>query len=123
LSDQFRSIHGIVQFPPKEGEANGKPVRNITVRQVGFGPTAVKVSATLWPSHAHVDVAEGDVVTFDGKYTPNKGKNRDGEPVTYHNVSITRISVNGSPADPGVKVESDDNDVEADDTPDEDIPF
>ena len=58
---QYRTVIGIVQFDPREGEAAGKPVRNITVNQAGFGQTAVRVSATLWPSHKNFAVAKNDV--------------------------------------------------------------
>lgn len=117
-------MHGIVQFPPREGDAGGKAVRNITIQQAGFGPTAVKVSATLWPSHKHVEVEQGDVVTLEGKYSSNKGTVQQGEnagkEVTYHNLSVSRISVNGAKADSGVK-EDTVNDEAAADT--DDIPF
>lgn len=92
---QYRTVFGIVQFEPREGEAGGKPVRNITVRQTGFGPTAVRVSATLWPSHGHVQVEEGDVVVIEGAYTQNKSTGQDGEERTFHNLSVNRIAVLG----------------------------
>lgn len=92
---QYRTVFGIVQFEPREGTAGDKPVRNITVRQTGFGPTAVRVSATLWPSHSHVEVEEGDVVILEGAYTQNKGTDKNGEPITYHNLSVNRIAVLG----------------------------
>jgi hypothetical protein len=73
---QYRVVSGIVQFPPRDGEAGGKAVRNISVRQAGFGPTAVTVSATLWPSHADVKVDQGDVVTLEGSYTRTRPRSR-----------------------------------------------
>lgn len=121
MSDQFRTVTGIVQFPPREGEAGGKSVRNITVRQAGFGPTAVNVSATLWPSFDHIPVAEGDVVMLDGKYTKNTGTKQDGTPVTYHNLSVTKFAVIGK-ADGGVKPETENTPAE-DEVADDDIPF
>lgn len=114
----YRTIVGIVQFPPREGEAAGKPVRNIRVNQNGFGPTAVPVSATLWPSHKDFAVAENDVVVLEGKYTKSSGTNKDGDPVTYHNISVARIAKIGE-ADPGQQPDVDENDA----TEDEDIPF
>lgn len=117
---QYRTVHGIVQFEPREGEAGGKPVRNITVRQAGFGPTAVRVSATLWPSHAHVKVEEGSVVTIEGPYTQNKSTGDDGETRTFHNLSVSRIFVHGM-SDSGKK--ADVENAVADDVADDDIPF
>lgn len=117
----YRVIHGIVQFEPKEGEAGGKAVRNIAVRQAGFKEQAIRVSATLWPSHAHVEVAEGDVVTLEGSYTQNKGE-KDGAVVTYHNISVSRILVLGN-ADAGVKTDTVNTSTTAAEPDDDDIPF
>jgi hypothetical protein len=99
---QFRTIIGIVQFDPREGQAGGKDVRNITVAATGVKDQAIKVGATLWPSHDHIDVAKGDVVIIEGKFSQNKGE-KDGAPVTYNNLSVSRIAVLGE-ADEGRKV-------------------
>ena len=117
---QYRTVIGVVQFDPREGKAGGKDVRNITVRQAGFGPTAVRVSATLWPSHEHVDVEKGDVVILDGEYTKNETTNDEGQKRTYHNLSVNQIAVLGSVdlgQRPGVENAPDD------DENDDDIPF
>jgi single-stranded DNA-binding protein len=121
LSDNFRAITGAIQFEPKEGEAGGKPVRNIVVRQTGFKDQNIKISATVWPSHAHVELAEGMVVFLEGKFSQNKGQDKDGNPRTYNNLSVTRLAVLGT-VDGGKKVET----VNTEDDPqadDDDIPF
>ena len=116
---QYRTIQGIVQFPPEDGEAGGKSVRNIRVRQTGVHEKeALLVSATLWPSHDHVVVNEGDVVTLEGSYTARKGESKDGTPRTYHNLSVSRIFVHGN-ADSGSEVGT----VNTNDAADDDIPF
>lgn len=115
MGDTYRGVIGIVQFPPREGEAKGKPVRNIRVNSFGFGPYAVPVDATLWPSHADQAVAENDLVALEGKYSKNE---KDGK--TYHNISVTRFK-NLGPVESGTKPDVDEND--AGDTPDDDIPF
>jgi hypothetical protein len=120
-SKQYRTVHGIVQFEPQEKEAGGKQIRNIRIRQAGFGKTAVPVSITLWPSHAHVKVAEGDVVTVEGSYEARVVTKDDGAKVTYHNISASKI-LNHGPADAGSRVETV-NDVPADDGDDDDVPF
>jgi hypothetical protein len=117
---QYRTVTGIVQFPPREGEAAGKPVRNIRVNATGFKEQAVPISATLWPSHKDFDVKENDVVILEGKYTRSSGTDKDNNPITYHNISVARIAKLGE-ADPGVQPDVDEND--ATDTPDDDIPF
>lgn len=119
---EFRTIVGVVGFPPKEGNAGGKTVRNISVRQTGVhAKEAVRISATLWPSFDHIDVQEGDVVLLDGSYTENKGTNQAGESVTYYNLSVSKLAVLGR-ADAGTKPERDDEPT-ADDVADDDIPF
>jgi hypothetical protein len=121
---QFRTIAGVVQFEPRDGNAGGKEVRNITVRATGVKEQALKVGATLWPSHAHVAVDKGDFVVIEGKFTRNKGTNKDGEEVVYNNMSVTNILVLGT-LDAGREVETvntrDDADFPVAD--DDDIPF
>jgi hypothetical protein len=120
LADNFRTIIGVVQFPPKEGSAGGKAVRNITVRQTGFKEQSVRVSATLWPSFDGVSVEEGDVVVLEGKYAQNKGSDSDGNPRTYHNLSVTGIAVLGQ-IDKGQKVDVENSYSEPE--TDDEIPF
>lgn len=107
---------GIVQFDPREGEAAGKPVRNVRINQIGFKEQAIPVSLTLWPSHKDFDVQVNDVIIAEGKYSKSAGDDK-----TYHNLSVVRIAKLGV-ADAGERPEVDDNDVPAD-TTDDDIPF
>ncbi|MDE2103102.1 MAG: hypothetical protein KGL39_38005 [Patescibacteria group bacterium] len=119
---QFRTVHGVIQFDPKDGEAGGKPVRNIVVQQNGFGPTAVRVYATVWPSHAHISLNKGDVVTFEGPYSQNKVQTDEG-PRTFHNISVSRLFKHGA-VDEGARERTGTvNGGAADDVSDEDIPF
>ena len=119
---QYRAVMGIVQFEPREAEANGKDIRNIVIREVGFGEQSVNVSATLWPSHEEVEVNEGDVVLMEGSYTQNKVAKDDGSKRTYHNLSVSKILVLGS-ADAGVRIETVNDDGDDDTADDDDIPF
>jgi hypothetical protein len=110
-----------VAFEPREAEAAGQTVRNISVTQTGFGPTAVRVGATLWPSHAHVKVNQGDVVTLEGSYNQRTTTDSDtGEERKFHNISVTRILVHGA-ADQGKKNETVNTDDDS--ASDDDIPF
>jgi hypothetical protein len=120
MADKYRTAVGIVQFDVKDGEAANKPVRNIVVNSAGFGPYAVRVSATLWPSHKDFKVEKNDAVILEGKYTTST-QEKDGEKITYHNLSVVR-AINLGAADAGTKPETDENDV-VDDPADEDIPF
>lgn len=115
---QFRTVIGIVQFDPRESKAGDKDVRNITIRTTGVKEQSIKVGATLWPSHAHVGVAKGDVVILEGKFSQTKGE-KDGQPVTYNNLSVSDVAVLGS-VDSGRKEESS---PAAAEEADDDIPF
>lgn len=114
---EYRCVMGIVQFPPREGEAASKPVRNVRINQIGFKEQAIPVSLTLWPSHKDFEVAENDVIIAEGKYTRTSGDK------TYHNLSVVRIKNLGA-ADPGERPDVDENDVQDDpEAADDDIPF
>lgn len=119
---QFRTIAGVVQFEPRDGTAGGKEVRNITVRATGVKEQSMKIGATLWPSHAHVEVDKGDFVVIEGKFTRNKGTNKDGEEVVYNNMSVTNILVLGT-LDAGREVETVNTDADSSVADDDDIPF
>ena len=118
---QYRTISGVVQFDPREGQAGGKDVRNITVRTTGLKEQSLRVSATLWPSHEHVAVQKGDFVVLEGKFSRNKGNNQNGDEVVYNNLSVTSI-LNLGTLDPGKEIETT-NSAAADETEDDDIPF
>lgn len=106
MSDvQYRTFIGIVQFDPVEREAGGKNVRNVTIRQAGMKDQAQLISITLWPDHEAVKVEKGDVVIVDGKFQVNKGKDGEGNPRTYFNVSANAFAVLAK-ADYGVQTES-----------------
>lgn len=75
----------------------------------------MRVGATLWPSHAHVGVKQGDIVTLEGSYTTRKDGDR-----TFHNISVTRILNHGA-ADSGAREGT--VNTGGDDTADDDIPF
>jgi hypothetical protein len=115
---QYRTACGIVQFEPREGEAAGKQVRNIVIRQAGFGQNNVKVYATVWPDFEEQPLAQGDIVFVEGSYTQGKGKDPD-NPVVYHNLSVTRLAVLGS-ASAGKKVEVTETVEEVDE---DEVPF
>jgi hypothetical protein len=121
VADQFRTIVGIVEFPPRDGEAAGKPVRNLAISQTGFKDQAVRVYATLWPSFKHVKVEEGDVVILRGKYNANPKTKEDGTKIVYHNLSVLAIK-NLGPMEFGTKPDTENTDDDADGD-DEDIPF
>lgn len=121
---QFRTIYGVVQFDPRDGKAGDKVVRNITIRTSGVKEQSLRVSATLWPSHEHVEVAKGDVVTLEGKFSRNQGE-KDGEKVFYNNLSVTGIHVHGR-MDEGKKIDTVNTSTsssEADEVEEDDIPY
>lgn len=117
----YRSFIGFVKFDPRDGEAAGQDIRSFVIREVGVKDQAIDVRATLWPSHAHVELAQGDLVAVEGKFSPNKAKNKDGDIVTYFNLSVSRIVTLGA-GDDGERAETANN---AADEPvaDDDIPY
>jgi single-stranded DNA-binding protein len=75
----------------------------------------------LWPSHAHVAVAEGDLVFVEGKFTRAKGESKDGTtPVTYNNLSVSDF-INLGSADGGKDEREAASNAAVED--DDDIPF
>jgi predicted HTH transcriptional regulator len=125
LADQkkiFRSILGTVEFEPRENEVKGKKVRNITVAQFGTKQQAIKIGATLWPSHAHIEVSKGDIVAMRGAFTQNTQTKEDGSSITYNNLSVTAFKVLGQ-LDEGVKPETENTPAEDAGDEDDDIPF
>jgi len=114
-------VLGAIQFDPDEAEANGKAVRNIVIQQNGFGPTAVRVNATVWPSHAHIPLKKGDVVAIEGAYKSNRTTDQNGNERTFHNVSVTRLAVLGT-VDAGVQ-DGQSSTASAADASDDEIPF
>jgi len=124
LSDKkvYRTVVGIVQFDPREAEAAGQDIVKVRITEVGFREQAVAVDLTLWPSHASVKLAKGDVIIAEGPYNQKKVKNDDGQERTFHNLSVTRIAVLGS-AFEGTKAEVENAVVEEEDAVTDEIPF
>ena len=117
---QYRTVTGIVQFDPQDGEAAGKAVRNIVIREVGFKEQAVNVYVTVWPSHADLAIERGDALMVEGTYSQGSGKAQDGSPRVYHNISATRIAKLGTAIE-GTRPEVENT---GDDAPaDDEIPF
>jgi hypothetical protein len=85
MSDNdYMTVAGIVQFPARNREAAGKPVRDVTIRAIGNNK---KISITVWPSHVDVPIEKGDFIVADGQYSQVPGQTKEGEPTTYHNLS------------------------------------
>lgn len=114
----YRTVIGVVQFDPQDGEAAGKSIRNIVLRQVGFKEQSVNVYVTVWPSHEDMEIERGDVLIVEGPYNQGKGKTKDGSPRVYHNISATRIAKLGAAVE-GKRPETESDD----DVSDDDIPF
>lgn len=114
MADTYRTFTGFVKWRPKDAEAAGKDIRSFVLRANGVKDQALDIRATLWPSHEHVELEAGDAVLVEGKFSVNKGKNKEGDPVTYHNLSVSRILVLGK-GDAGA-----DRETTADDTDDDD---
>jgi len=85
---EYVTIAGIVQFDPRVRQVAGKEVRDVLVRAIGSNKN---FSVTVWPEKANIPINKGDFFVADGKYTSSVGQNKQGEQVTYHNLSATTI--------------------------------
>jgi len=119
---QYRVVTGIAQWDPREGEAAGKKVRNVTIRQVGVKDQSILVSLTLWPSHAGTEVKQGDVLIAEGVFTRSTAEDQSGNTRTYNNLSVSRLLKLGS-ADAGVRDDKPESDEPDETDEDDDIPY
>jgi hypothetical protein len=85
---EYVTVAGIVQFDPRTRQAGGKEVRDVVIRAIGSNKN---FSVTIWPEKSGIPVNKGDFLVCDGKYSQSVGQNKDGEQVTYHNLSATTI--------------------------------
>lgn len=83
MSD-YITIAGIVQFEPRHRTVKDKAIRDIAVRSIADQRI---YNVTLWPEKENIKVNKGDFVVVDGKYAASAGQNKDGEQVTWHNLS------------------------------------
>lgn len=128
--NEYRTIVGLVKYPVRTGEVTVRDeevqVRNFVVRQTGVKDQAIDVAATLWPSHEHVELEQGDFVVMEGKLTPRKGTKKDDEgneiPTTFFNFSVAGIKVFG-PLDFGDRDGGSTASSRAAETDDEDVPW
>ena len=97
---EYITIAGIVQFDPRQRTAGDKQVRDVVIRAIGSNKN---FSVTLWPDKDNIPVGKGDFLVCDGKHSQSVGQNKDGEQVTYNNLSATtviRIAGEGTAAAP-----------------------
>ena len=86
MSDkQFATVAGIVQFEVETREANGKELREATIRAIGSGKM---VRITLWDQFEDLEVEKGDFIVADGEAKQNT---KDGK--TYNNLNAYRVYV------------------------------
>jgi hypothetical protein len=113
--DEYITVAGIVQFPPRERKAGGKDVRDVAIRSIANNKM---INITLWPEKANITVNKGDFVVADGKYTQSMGQNKNGEQQTYHNLSAITFHNLASLGDVGtVKADPKESASSADDFP------
>lgn len=85
---EYITIAGIVQFDPRTRKAGDKDVRDVLIRAIGDNKN---YSITIWPEKANIPINKGDFLVADGKYSSSVGQNKNGEQVTYHNLSANTI--------------------------------
>ena len=87
MSD-YITVAGLVQFDPRTRTAGDKQVRDVVIRAIGSNKN---FSITVWPEKADVPISKGDFLVVDGKHSQSVGQNKDGEQVTYNNMSATTL--------------------------------
>lgn len=85
---EYITIAGIVQFDPRTRTAGSKQVRDVVIRAIGSNKN---FSVTLWPEKDNIPVSKGDFLVCDGKHSQSVGQNKEGEQVTYNNLSATTV--------------------------------
>jgi hypothetical protein len=96
MSD-YITVAGLVQFDPRTRTAGDKQVRDVVIRAIGSNKN---FSITVWPEKADVPISKGDFLVVDGKHSQSVRQNKDGEQVTYNNMSATtlfRLAGQGAP--------------------------
>ena len=85
---EYITVAGLVQFDPRTRQAGDKTVRDVVIRAIGSNKN---FSITVWPEKAGVAINKGDFLVVDGKHSQSVGQNKDGEQVTYNNMSATTL--------------------------------
>jgi hypothetical protein len=101
MSD-YITVAGIVQFDPRTRQAAGQNVRDVLIRAIGSNKN---FSITVWPDKDGITINKGDFLVVDGKHSQSAGQNKDGEQVTYNNLSASAIiRIAGDATAPAPKV-------------------
>lgn len=90
--NQYLSVGGTVAFEPENREVGGKQIRSVVLTPFGAGNVR-RIYCTVWDQHAGIDINQGDFLLVNGKYTTNEGQSKDGDPVVYHNLSVSSLVV------------------------------
>lgn len=85
---EYASAAGFIQFDPREREANGQKVRDVSIRAFGGNKT---IRVTVWSEFGAVPLAKGDLIFVDGKFSTNQAQNKEGAMVTYFNLSASML--------------------------------
>ncbi len=87
---------GFVQFDPIDREANGKQIREITIKPIKRGgQPAANFRVTLWPELAAAKVEKGDFIAVEGTFTTSTYQDQEGTQKTSLQISAYNLVVNG----------------------------
>jgi hypothetical protein len=87
---QYATVLGTIQWDVEEKEVNGKDIREFSIRSI---VSQQLVRVTLWDQFVNVKVQKGDAVIVDGEVKQNAGTDKQGNAVTYNNLTATNIAV------------------------------
>ena len=94
MSDaKYVTLLGQVAFDPEDRKAGDKDIKQISIQPSGTADNIPLVQCTLWEETKDTPLKRGDFVVVNGKYTTKAGQTQDGNPRTYHNLSVNSIIV------------------------------
>lgn len=82
-----------------DGKVGDQDVRRALVRIANTQNKVVR--ATVWPNFEAIPLSQGDWVGVEGPLEAYEGTNQSGQPQTYWNISVKRLTVLSSTAGSG----------------------
>lgn len=106
---EYKAFAGFIQFDPNERETpGGQKLRDVVIQPIGYGAKEIpSVRVTIWPEFDGVELAKGDFIATQGKFTTANVKGK-----TYFNLSASQVAVIAAADKADAEVE---NPVEEDD--------
>jgi len=85
---KWQAVAGPIAFL-NDGNAGGTKVRRATINTIGGN----RVQCTFWPQYDNVELELGSWIFVEGPISTYETEDKDGNPVTYVNLSVQRLAV------------------------------